>query len=168
MTPCALGLLVTSLHLVAPLLEILVDGIFSLLVRPRPLFTWLHRFLHLQSMATCNFDRIATSLQVAALLLAPLVHDLRHLQLACEPSSLGSTASYTFSRRRLQYASSTAEPLHYDYFPTALLLELSVNSLLSSLHLVAPFLVHSVHDIFGLRSIFDISSLGGAASCAFG
>ena len=93
MTPCALGLLVTFLHLVAPLLEILVDGIFSLLVKRRPLFTWLHRFLHLQSMATCNFDRIATSLQVAALLLAPSVHDLMHLQLACEPSSLGRTAS---------------------------------------------------------------------------
>ena len=45
MTPCALGLLVTFLHLVAPLLEMLVDGIFSLLVKLRPLFTWLHRFL---------------------------------------------------------------------------------------------------------------------------
>jgi hypothetical protein len=98
MTPCALGLLVTFLHLVAPLLEIFVDGIFSLLVKPRTLFTWLHRFLHLQSMASCNFDRIATSLQVAALLLAPSVYDLMHLQLACEPSSLGSTASYVFSR----------------------------------------------------------------------
>jgi hypothetical protein len=164
MTPCALDLLVTFLHLVAPLLEILVDGIFSVLVKPRSLFTWLHRFLHLQSMATCNFDRIATSLQVAALLLAPSVHDLLHLQSACAPSSLGSTASYAFSRRRLQYASSTAEPLHCDSLPTALLLELSVNSLLSSLHSVAPILAHSVHNIFGLRSIFGISSLGGAAS----
>jgi hypothetical protein len=98
MTPCALGLLVTFLHLVAPLLEILVDGIFSLLVKPRPLFNWMRRFLPLQSLASCNFDRITTSLPVAALLLAPSVHDLMHLQSACEPSSLGSTASCAFSR----------------------------------------------------------------------
>ena len=108
-TPCALGLLVTFLHLVAPLFEILVDGIFSLLVKPQPLFTLLHRFLHLQLMATCNFDRIATSLQ--ALLLAHSVHDLMHIYSACEPSPLGSTASYACSRRRRQYASSAAGPL---------------------------------------------------------
>ena len=68
----------------------------------------------------------------------------------------------------LQYVSSTAEPLHYNSLPTALLIGLSVNSLLSSLHSVAPFLAHSIHDIFGLRSILGIFSLGGADSCAFG
>ena len=45
-----------------------------------------------------GFDRIATYLQLTALLLAPSVHDLLHLQSACEPSSLGSTASCAFSR----------------------------------------------------------------------
>ena len=90
MTPCTLGPLVTFLHLVVPLLEILVDGICSLLVKPRSLFNWLHRFLYLQSMASCNFDRITTSLEVAALLLAPSFHDLLHLQSACEPSYLAA------------------------------------------------------------------------------
>jgi hypothetical protein len=57
-----------------------------------------------------------------------------------------------------------AEPLHYDSLPTALLLELLVNSFLSSLHSVAPLLAHSVHDTLGLCSICGISSLGGATS----
>ena len=118
--------------------------LLATLIESRPLFKWRRFFLHLRFMTSCTFSWLVNPLHLA------------------EP------LPYAFSRRRLQYASSTAEPLHYDSFPTALLLELSVNSLLSSLHLVAPFLVHSVHDIFGLRSIFDISSLGGAASCAFG
>ena len=69
---------------------------------------------------------------------------------------------------KLQYLSSTAAPLHSTSLPTALLLQLLVNTFLSSLHSAVTLLAPSIHDILRLRSIGGLSSLGSSASCAFG
>ena len=168
MTHCASGLLVASLHLVAPLLATLVDGIVGLLVKPQPLFTRWHRFFHLWLMSSGDFSQIATSFQLVALLLAPLVHKLWLLQSTCCPSSLVCSASCAFGQWRLWSVSSMVVPLHYAHLPAALLLEILVNKFLSSLQSAPPLLVPSFHGTLLLWSTCGISLLGGAASCAFG
>jgi hypothetical protein len=73
----------------------------------------------------------------------------------------------TLSDWKLQYLSSTAAPLHSTYLLTALLLELLVNTFLSSIHLEVTLSPPSIRDILRLRSIGGLSSLGISASCAF-
>ena len=68
---------------------------------------------------------------------------------------------------KLQYLSSTVAPLHSTYLLTALLLEILVNTFLSSIHLEVTLSAPSIRDILRLRSIGGLSSLGSSASCAF-
>ena len=74
----------------------------------------------------------------------------------------------TLSDWKLQYLSSTAAPLHSTSLPTAVLLQILVNTFLSSLHSAVTLLAPSIHDILRLRSIGGLYSLGSSASCAFG
>ena len=90
------------------------------------------------------------SIQLAVLLLAPLVHDLLCLQSTCSLYSLGRATYCTFGTWKLWYDPLTAAPLHSASLPTALPFELLFNIFLR------------------LWSNCDLSSLSGAIYCAIG